>query len=90
MPVARVGLPADVGHASACPARGLHAGEAALRAIVTLILFLVVLALAVASGSGALDVWLVAVIGASFAVLSAARIWSLWRRAATRLSTTQS
>lgn len=50
-----------------------------LRAVVTLILFLVVLALAVASGSGALDVWLVAVVWASFAVLSAAKLWSVWR-----------
>ena len=49
-----------------------------LRAIVTLVLFLVGLTLVVGLGSGWVDVWLVAVVWGVFAVLSAAKIWSMW------------
>jgi hypothetical protein len=50
-----------------------------LRAVVTLALFLLGLTLVVGFGSGWVDAWLVAVAWVAFAVLSALKMWSMWR-----------
>ncbi|MGE5647773.1 MAG: hypothetical protein ACM336_18510 [Acidobacteriota bacterium] len=50
-----------------------------MRAIVTLAAFLVGLTLVVGLGSGWADAWIVAAAWGLFAVLSALKVWSMWR-----------